>query len=192
MKMVLIEKELGNESFYRKAIEIVKESKFFRGAAKTPVLILPSERTTKERKEYYDALIKRIRERNTEDNFFYVKYLFSLPRTEEAIIEEVRKNGKSAWEEIKKEWMELANNWTKVELRYVDHEDFISCIIGDHHTLIGWKGGEDKRIIAITYLTNEMSFYKDVFDEIHQKGSNAHKEAIEKIEKKLKELKLID
>ncbi|PIZ32167.1 MAG: hypothetical protein COY41_01545, partial [Candidatus Altarchaeum sp. CG_4_10_14_0_8_um_filter_32_851] len=120
-----------------------------------------------------------------------VEYLFSLPRTEEAIIEYVRKNGKNGWEEIKKDWEELVDRCATVSLRYIEHDDFISCIIGDHHTLIGWKGGKDKRIIGITYMTNGMSFYKNLFDEIFATGSNAHLEAIQSIEEKLKKMNLI-
>ncbi|PKP56742.1 MAG: hypothetical protein CVT89_05670 [Candidatus Altiarchaeales archaeon HGW-Altiarchaeales-2] len=139
--MTIVEGEAGNEAFYKKAIIIVNETYFFGGAAKTPALILPSERATKERKEYYEALMKKIKEGE-----IFVEYLFSLPRTEEAIIEYVRKNGRNGWEEIKKDWMGLVDRCANVALRYVEHDDFISCIIGDHHTLIGWKGDKDKRI----------------------------------------------
>lgn len=184
--MIAVEEESGNEAFYKKAVDIVNETYFFGGAAKTPALILPSERETKERKEYYDALMKKIKK----DEIF-VEYLFSLPRTEEAIIEYVKKKGKKGWEEIKKNWMGLVSRWATVALRYVEHEDFISCIIGDHHTLIGWKGNKDKRIIGITYMTDGMPFYRDVFDEIFKTGSNAHLEAIQSIEKKLKQMGLI-
>ena len=182
--MTIIQEESGNEAFYKKAIIIVNETYFFRGAAKTPALILPSERAGKERKEYYNALIEKINKGEIN-----VEYLFSLPRTEEAIIEYVRKNGKNGWEEIKKDWDELVD--ATVSLRYIEHDDFISCIIGDHHTLIGWKGGKDKKIIGITYMTNGMSFYKNLFDEIFATGSNAHLEAIQSIEEKLNEMGLI-
>ncbi len=184
--MVVVEEEVGNEAFYKRAISIVNETYFFGGAAKTPALIIPSERATKERKEYYEVLMKKIKE----DKIF-VEYLFSLPRTEDVIIEYVKKNGKNGWEEIKKSWMELTSHWETVALRYVEHDDFISCIIGDHHTLIGWKGDKDKRIIGITYMTNGMSFYRSLFDKIFETGSNAHLEAIERIEEKLKKMKLI-
>jgi len=184
--MVIVEEEIGNEAFYKKAIIIVNETYFFGGAAKTPALILLSERATKERKEYYEVLMKKIKE----DKIF-VEYLFSLPRTEEAIIKYVRKNGKNGWEDIKKNWMELISHWATVALRYVEHDDFISCIIGDHHTLIGWKGDKDKRIVGITYMTNGMPFYRALFDEIFATGSNAHLEAIQSIEEKLKKMDLI-
>jgi len=178
--MATIVQEGGDEAFYNKAIIIVNETYFFGGATKTPALILPSERATKERKEYYEALMKKIKEGE-----IFVEYLFSLPRTEEAIIEYVKKNGRGGWEDIKKNWIELVDRWATVALRYVEHDDFISCIIGDHHTLIGWKGDKDKRIIGITYMTNDMSFYRTLFDEIFATGSNAHLEAIQRIEDEL-------
>ncbi len=183
--VVKIDKEIGNEHFYKKAIQIVNESKVFRGAAKTPALILPSERESPERKEYCDALMKKIKGGNIK-----VKYLFSLPRTEEEIITGTNASGVEQWEEIRREWQELIR-YKNVDLRWVDHDDFISCIIGNHHTLIGWKGLEDRKISAITYLNNEMCFYKDSFDMIFEKASNDNEKAINRIENKLKESHLI-
>ena len=99
----------------------------------------------------------------------------------------MRKNGKNGWEEIKKDWDELVD--ATVSLRYIDRDDFISCIISDHHTLVMWKG--DKENIGVTYITRGMSFYKNLFDEIFATGSNAHLEAIQSIEEKLNEMGLI-
>jgi len=178
--MTTIVQEEGNEAYYNKATDIVKNTYFLRVAARTLELILPSEREKPERKEYYEALIKKIKEGK-----IFVEYLFSLPETEKAIIEYVKKNGGDGWEEIKKDWMGLADMCATVALRYVEHDDFISGIIGDHHTLIGWTGDGDKRIIGITYITNDMSFYTTLFDEIIATGSNAHLEAIQRIEDEL-------
>ncbi|PIV13486.1 MAG: hypothetical protein COW47_02470 [Candidatus Huberarchaeum crystalense] len=171
--------EIGDGGlFMEKANNILKKTRYLGCAANTLLLILPSE------KKFYNALIEKINKGE-----IYLEYLFSLQSTKEAIIEYVRKNGKNGWEEIKKNWGDLVYRCPNVSLRYIDRDDFISCIISDHHTLVMWKG--DKENIGVTYITRGMSFYKNLFDEIFATGSNAHLEAIQSIEEKLNEMGLI-
>lgn len=178
MKKAMVYHKKGPESFYEAATLIVGESDEARFAAKTPTLILPEERVNEWRSRYYDTLITKIR-----DGKIIAKYLFSLPPTRDRILELAREDRRKAMD-VLNEWKRLLD-YNNLDLRYVEHQDFISCVIGEKHTLIGWKDPSLKTGAA-TVLSNEISFYREVFNEIFKKASTDHRRVIQDLRDRIK------
>jgi hypothetical protein len=76
-----LESTEDEEHFYKKGIEIVNISKEVRLASKTPALILPQERLTPKRAEYYLTLVDQIKAEKIR-----FMYLFSSPATNRNLV----------------------------------------------------------------------------------------------------------
>ena len=116
--------EIDEEEFYRIAGVIAKGSKKGKFAAKSPILLLPSEQKSSHRKKYYEALLKRIKNQKLK-----TEYLFSLPYLKS----ELNRLNKTEVEKIMN-WWKLLLTYKNLDLRFTDSA-FDSCIIGDFRVL---------------------------------------------------------
>ncbi len=158
---------MGNldDKFYENAVDILNNSGECDFAGKTPALILPKEREGHWREKYSKLLFSKI-----ENGEIKARYLFSLLVAREKILEYPK-------EDIEK----ILENWEKVlqydnlDLRFVNHKDFESCIVG-----------EDKAIITTEPVIDEnLEERKRIFNELFESASSNHMEVIEDIRKEV-------
>ncbi len=128
--------------FYELAIDIIKKSKTVRFAAKTPALLLPQDRRTAERAEYYETLIEYIKQQR-----ITAKYMFSYPTTYENLINYSKESKKGCFEILSSLHAALEIiNCPNLELKHSSSDDFISCIIGDDEWIYLWKSPTEKEV----------------------------------------------
>lgn len=117
--------EISESEFYRLAANLTKQSKEGKFAAKSPVLLLPSEQKGRWREEYYQAIIKRIK-----NGKLKTYYLFSLPYLKSEI-------NKLTAQEAEKilNWWELLLTYSTLDLRFTERP-VERCIIGNNQILL--------------------------------------------------------
>jgi len=162
--------EIEESEFYRLAAVIVKQSKQCKLATKSPALLLPSEQKGKWRAEYYENLLKRIRNAKTKTN-----YLFSFPY----LASELNRLKSQDAEKILN-WWGLLLSYKSLDLRFTDMP-FDSCIIGDEKILLKERS---KRFLISTDFSKAAEVVK-TFNTVFARASRNHKEIMEKLRKSL-------
>ena len=162
--------EITELEFYRLASVLSRESKTGRFATKSPALLLPSEQKGKWRSQYYQNLLKRIKNGKSR-----TQYLFSLPYL------------KSDLNKLKPEDAEKILNWWQILLTYktldlrFTEESFDSCIISDKQILL--KEGT-KRFLISADLSKGVEIVKN-FNSIFKKATKSNKDIISNLRRSL-------
>ncbi len=161
--------EITEGEFYRLAAQMTRQAKQASFAAKTPVLLLPSEQQGKWRTQYNQALLKRIKNGKQK-----TQYLFSLPHLKS----ELNKLKKSEAEKVLS-WWELLLTYKSLDL-HTTEKPFESCIIADSQILL--KEGTRRFLISTNF-----SRASDVIKDFNKafKSTSSNKATIEKIRKSL-------
>jgi len=164
--------------FYELGIDIIKKSKTVRFAGKTPVLILPQERATAKRAEYYETLIEYIKQQR-----ITAKYIFSYPTTYRNLINYSKKSERERFETLSSLHAVLEIiNYPNLELKHSPSDDFISCIIGDSEMIYLWKSPIEKRSIAVIHEMGKYNVqeFKGYFDKMFSKAETFNQDCIKR------------
>lgn len=165
----------GDGAYYLEAKKILENTKnFFGVVAKTPSLFFPPVKDYQ--LEYYNTLIKRIDEGQVS-----MKYMFSLPYTEEEIVRISRQNPQQALD-VLSQWQKYSNGYPKIDLRYFRMKNSVSFCVGDKETtaLISTpKRG------AATFENTEEPKYQNFLNSLHEKSKKNHDKIISEIKAKL-------
>lgn len=164
--------------FYELGINIIKKSETVRFAGKTPALILPQERATAKRAEYYETLVEYIKQQRVT-----AKYVFSYPTTYENLMNYSKESEKRYFETLSSlhAVLEIINH-LNLELKHLPSDDFISCIIGDDEMIYLWKSPVEKRSIAVIHEMGKYNVqeFKSYFDKMFSKAETLNQDGIKR------------
>lgn len=166
----------GNEAYYLESKKNLKSTKIsFEVVAKTPSLLFPA--VTDYQQEYYNTLIERIDECQIS-----IKYLFSLPFTEEEILQISKRNPQQALS-VLSQWQKYSNGYPKIELRYFRMKNSSSFCVGDKETTVLVL--EPQRG-AKTFENTEDPRFHNLFNSFYEKSEKNHDKAISEIRAKIR------
>ncbi len=129
----------GKDAYYEAAYLIVRESRNFFVAAKTPTLLLPQERESEWRSKYFDIACERV------NRGMETVYLFSLPET---ITELKAITDNNLFSDTMRLWQDFLSLKT-FKLGYILHSNFDSLVMGNLHLAKSIKDPISRKSVGV-------------------------------------------
>lgn len=162
--------EVDEVEFYRQASSIANQSKEGKFASKSPALLLPSEQNRLSRQEYFEALLKRIKNQKQK-----TRYLFSMPYLKSELSKMTPKSAEKILN-----WWELLLSYKSLDIRFTE-TPFNPCIIGDSAVVV--KEGS-KRLLLPTDVQKGKDISRE-FSILFKKATKSEKKGIDALRKGL-------